>query len=833
MTWRPPFTPRVVWLNDDSEDEDEEEKEVEAAPASQHEEVQEHQLLQADPSWELPEEEQKQEDTHVLHNPRAKLFWETVHPKDCEGSTVELAEAMTEGQSYDAEAGAALLDMLVESEVSTLKQVPRIVRCIHRWFMTNTDESVEHSLDNTLVELTDAHPHDVVVALLRCAPSCDRAAAAMWRMMVTTSMTTKKVFRELLCVLEDWPLHSTSTCDGDQQDVLALAATRALWEILQMPRCPRGLKVYFPRLLLALLFQVVYSTEQMPDEVDTFWRECQEEGGLPTSPSRFIVLTVKALLCRLGYRLVAFEVERKRGWDTLLHAETHHCAMGLLAREIRVVSRHLNASVASYLVELLSRNEPRCELPAMAFLVEILASPGPNVRAESFLQLVPRYLQSNCSMTRSLLLKGLNVICDTPWMVPKMRFLVQRLTDLLQDADMDMVRMTLSVLRKVVRDPSVPISTPIALQLAERLQPLFDNESWYVRQLSVSIFKKVIERVANDGKKLLKTLVHQSLLPLIFHVFDENKAVAATCRDTLLQATAFLKKEKLRQVVLRDQQTEAIGECLVRMAVKPQPQPGQAPRAQCVGLAAVPLPTAAAHRRQPAAHTRSRTSGVRPHGLFSKLLSLPEPRAADGAPAQLRVGDRMALQLLGEQPALLLPPDPAPAGCWLGVVGVLAGEASPGHRDHPARGRVCTSPCLHPLSLSPAGRVPQQSSRVPGSVIDVRAEPTGLHTRGSHRFPWGPWAAHEGSAGEVPARLRRRSTRNKGQQPLRPTPGTSHSAPAQSCSGKWLLQIQAAGTAEPTPPGVEEAAAFSLGQWLAVLLGLRAGLIPAPPCALP
>ncbi|KAK2532035.1 hypothetical protein Q9966_008308 [Columba livia] len=453
MTWRPPFTPRVVWLNDDSEDEDEEEKEVEAAPASQREEVQEHQLLQADPSWELPEEEQKQEDTHVLHNPRAKLFWETVHPKDCEGSTVELAEAMTEGQSYDAEAGAALLDMLVESEVSTLKQVPRIVRCIHRWFMTNTEESVEHSLDNTLVELTDAHPHDVVVALLRCAPSCDR--------------------------------------------------------------------------------------------------------------------------------LVAFEVERKRGWDTLLHAETHHCAMGLLAREIRVVSRHLNASVASYLVELLSRNEPRCELPAMAFLVEILASPGPNVRAESFLQLVPRYLQSNCSMTRSLLLKGLNVICDTPWMVPKMRFLVQRLTDLLQDTDMDMVRMTLSVLRKVVRDPSVPISTPIALQLAQRLQPLFDNdqvhlrqlvlsscplpvhqESWYVQQLSVSIFKEVIEHVANDGKKPLKTLVHQSLLPLIFHVFDENKAVAATCRDTLLQATAFLKKEKLRQVVLRDQQTEAIGECL-------------------------------------------------------------------------------------------------------------------------------------------------------------------------------------------------------------------------------------------------------------------------------
>ncbi|KAK2532021.1 hypothetical protein Q9966_008295 [Columba livia] len=544
MAWRPPFIPRVVWLSDKSEDE--EEKGAEAAPTSQHEEVQEHQLLQADPNWELPEAEQKQAYTHVLHNPRAKVYWESFEPKDREGSTVVVAEAMTKALTYDAEAGAALLDMLVESEISTLKQVPRIVRCIHRWFMTNTEESVEHSLDNTLVELTDAHPHDVVVALLRCAPSCDRAAAAMWRMMVTTSMTTKKVFRELLCVLEDWPLHSTSTCDGDQQDVLALAATRALWEILRMPRCPRGLKVHFPRLLLALLFQVVYSTEQMPDEVDTFWRECQEEGGLPTSPSRFIVLTVKALLCRLGYRLVASEVERKRGWDTLLHAETHHCAMGLLARETHGVSRHFNASVASYLVELLSKKEPRCELPAMAFLVEVslMASAA---SLSCFPPLCP-------------------LVAAAAWgaqSVPKMRFLVQRLTDLLQDTDMDMVRMTLSVLSKVIQGPGFRISTPIALQLAQRLQPLFDNESWYVRHLSVSIFKEVIERVPDDGKKPLKTLVHQSLLPLIFHVFDENKAVAATCWGTLLRATPLLKKEKLRQAVAKDQRIEAIGECLL------------------------------------------------------------------------------------------------------------------------------------------------------------------------------------------------------------------------------------------------------------------------------
>lgn len=44
------------------------------------------------------------------------------------------------------------------------------------------------------------------------------------------------------------------------------------------------------------------------------------------------MLTVKALLCRLWLEDVVLAVERKRGWDTLLNNDTHHYAVGLLAR---------------------------------------------------------------------------------------------------------------------------------------------------------------------------------------------------------------------------------------------------------------------------------------------------------------------------------------------------------------------------------------------------------------------------------------------------------------------------------------------------------------------
>ncbi|KFQ97342.1 hypothetical protein N306_00034, partial [Opisthocomus hoazin] len=108
-----------------------------------------------------------------------------------------------------------------------------------------------------------------------------RAAASMWRVMLSASRTGGQVVLKLLCVLEDWPLHSTFTSDGDKSDVSALAATRVLQDILKMPCCPESLKVHFHQLFLALLFQVFLSTEQMPEESDTCWRECQEEDRLP------------------------------------------------------------------------------------------------------------------------------------------------------------------------------------------------------------------------------------------------------------------------------------------------------------------------------------------------------------------------------------------------------------------------------------------------------------------------------------------------------------------------------------------------------------------------
>ncbi|XP_049672662.1 maestro heat-like repeat family member 5 isoform X1 [Accipiter gentilis] len=502
-----------------------------------------------DPDWKLPEE---QEHARALFHSSAQKFWESLKPSEREDATIAAVEGMADSDSYNAEACAAMLDVLVESDTSRLQHVPSIVRCIYRWLMSNTHVSAEHRLDNSLLELTHAHPHDVAVTLLCCAPSCDRAAATMWRVMVSRSRTAEQVLRELVCVLEDWPLHRTCTSDGDSADVFALAATRVLQEILRLPGCPRRLNLLFPRIFLALLSHIFFATQQMPEEVDTFWRRCQQEGCPPTNPSRFAMLTVKALLCRLEYDDVVFEVERKRGWDTLLSAETYHCAMGLLARQLHSISRSLCYGIADYLAKLLRRKKQLWEVPTMAFLVEFLDYPNVRCWGDNILQLVPMYLQSKCRVMRRLVLRGLLALCKTPLMVRRMRPLLRRLIDLLMDADVEVVGMTLSVLSKVLWATGIRTASPITLQLADRLRPLFDSDANHVQLLSMRLFQDVMEFVVEEEKKPLKQHVHRSLIPLLCHLYDENQCVAEASRETLLQATKFLKNRKLQQLLERD-----------------------------------------------------------------------------------------------------------------------------------------------------------------------------------------------------------------------------------------------------------------------------------------
>ncbi|XP_027487941.1 maestro heat-like repeat-containing protein family member 6 [Corapipo altera] len=273
--------------------------------------------------------------------------------------------------------------------------------------------------------------------------------------------------------------------------------------------------------------------------------------------------TIQALLWRLQWDQELVSVERKRGWDALLSADTHHYAVGLLAREMRRVLIPSYGPLARHLLGLLSREGLRWELPALAFLVEVLDYLDGSTCHDSVLQILARHLQSQCPERRRLALRGLLVLSVEPSMAKGICSLSEHLLELLRDGDGELVAMTLSLFRNALQDGDNSDGfSSTAPRLAEALRPVFDNDNSHVQLLSIRLFREVMELLAEEGTEPWEMQVRQSLVPLYFRWHDENQRVAEAARETLLWAASFLQRKDLEQL-LKTEQPFRFCDCLM------------------------------------------------------------------------------------------------------------------------------------------------------------------------------------------------------------------------------------------------------------------------------
>ncbi|KAK2517678.1 hypothetical protein Q9233_012934 [Columba guinea] len=174
----------------------------------------------------------------------------------------------------------------------------------------------------------------------------------------------------------------------------------------------------------------------------------------------------------------------------------------------------------------------------------------------------------------SLVLESLITLSEAPGMCFTMRklcFLQARkilvllpdIMDAVQYASSDVKRKALVVCRNMMGHLGREEASPITLQLAESLLRLFDDESSLVRELSIRLFKDVLETVVGRNKKMMRRTVKLVLLPLFLRMQDQSKSVAKASRDTLLACAEFLGWRKLSSLV-QTHQTHRIGECLLQ-----------------------------------------------------------------------------------------------------------------------------------------------------------------------------------------------------------------------------------------------------------------------------
>ncbi|NXR04710.1 MROH7 protein, partial [Sagittarius serpentarius] len=487
------------------------------------------------------------------------MFTKFLQPSDQVDIILMAIKSLRAPSTYSISTAAHMVDVLVADAAFQPGQVLNIVWAIYRSLPSVRAVVALNSLDRALLVLMGKHPSEVVASLLQCSPTCTHAAMPMWKAMMSEPKATEKVLRELLSMLMNQSLRKTSTSTKDNPRILSLAAARTISEILLQSACLREVKAIFPQFFLALLFQASFTTELTLQEVHIFWREHQQD---LLTPIRSAVQSMKVLLCSMGFESQVLAIEAQGGWETLLSTQTHLMGVRIVAREMMKTPRPLRSTIFCCLAELLSVEDPTWEMVAMVFFIEMLGCTDLSEELDRALEIFPMYLQSQCLGMPSLVLRAILRLTERPDMGRKTLVLLPYVMEQLQGADSDASATALAVLGSMLRLLEGKTLSLTALALAEKLRPLFDDESDTVRDISIRLFQMAMGLVVGAEKKKMKKEVWDSLLPLLFHLHDQDESVAKASLEALHSAGQFLKWGQLAQLA-ETAQAWRICDCLL------------------------------------------------------------------------------------------------------------------------------------------------------------------------------------------------------------------------------------------------------------------------------
>uniref|UniRef100_A0A8C3GEH4 Maestro/Maestro-like HEAT-repeats domain-containing protein n=1 Tax=Cairina moschata TaxID=8855 RepID=A0A8C3GEH4_CAIMO len=228
---------------------------------------------------------------------------------------------------------------------------------------------------------------------------------------------------------------------------------------------------------------------------------------------------------------------------------------------MKELPRSLRATIIHQLVELLRMEDSSWETVAMVILSTLLECTELGDELDCVVSLFGSYLRSPCLGMQSLVLRAILGLTERPATARQTLVLLPSITEQLQGADSDTRAVALPVLSTMLRLLEGRTLSLTALELAGKLPALFGDESSTVRLLSIRLFLDTLGFVEGSEEKL-QQVAHRSLLPLSFHLHDQDESVAEASREALLGVARLLRWRQLAHLA-ETLQSWKIGECLL------------------------------------------------------------------------------------------------------------------------------------------------------------------------------------------------------------------------------------------------------------------------------
>ncbi|XP_013001161.1 maestro heat-like repeat-containing protein family member 6 isoform X1 [Cavia porcellus] len=465
-----------------------------------------------------------------------------------EGALTDLAmytaTCLEEAGFAGTQATALTLSSALEARGEKLEdQVHALVRGLLAQVPNLAEGRPRRAALRVLSALALEHAQDVVRALLPRSLPPDRAAAELWRSLSRNHHVNGQVLVQLL-----WALKGAS---GPEPQ--ALAATRALGEMLAVSGCVGATRGFYPHLLLALVTQLHELARGgcFPDSPKVW---VLSHRGPPHSHASSTVEALKALLTGDGGRMVVTCMEQAGGWRRLVGTHTHLEGVLLLASAmVAHADHHLRGLFADLLPRLRSADLPQ-RLTAMAFFTGLLQSRATArlLQEDIILKWLCTWQRDPESTVRWLGLLGLRHLALNCGKVRHMSTLLPALLGALGEGDVRLVGTALGALRRLLVQPGVPLRL-LSSHLRPRLPPLLDDARDSVRALAIGLLGTLVRqgrgrlRMGLHGP--LRKLVLQSLVPLLLRLHDPSQDTAESSEWTLARCDEALRWGLLEEMV--------------------------------------------------------------------------------------------------------------------------------------------------------------------------------------------------------------------------------------------------------------------------------------------
>ncbi|XP_044930062.1 maestro heat-like repeat-containing protein family member 6 isoform X2 [Mustela putorius furo] len=370
-----------------------------------------------------------------------------------------------------------------------------------------------------------------------------RAVAELWPSLSRNQCVNGQVLVQLLWALKDQA--------GLQLE--ALAATRALGEMLAVSGCVGATRGFYPQLLLLLVTQLHQLARgvRAPGSPKV-WGPSQR--GPPPSHASCAVEALKALLAGDGGRMVVTCMEQAGGWRRLVGAHTHLEGVLLLASAmVAHADHHLRGLFANLLPQLRSPDDAQ-RLTAMAFFAGLLQSrpTARLLREEVILERLRAWQGDPEPTVRWLGLLGLGHLALDRGKVRHGSRLLPALLGALGEGDARLVDAALGALGRLLRQPRAPVRL-LSAQLGPWLPRLLDDARESVRASAVGLLGTLVRR-GRGGLRVglrgpLRKLVLQSVIPLLLRLQDPSRDAAESSEWTLARCDQALRWGLLEDTV--------------------------------------------------------------------------------------------------------------------------------------------------------------------------------------------------------------------------------------------------------------------------------------------